>query len=188
MAGVDVSTNGHAPTEEDAPSGWRWYAPRVIGVTAFVFMVVFWIYVFANGSSIRHPDDFDDPAFSEAAEAVCAARQDAIAALPPATSAGSPAERSDLVDLGTDQLALMLDEVDNLAAPADPDGAAGLALWLDDYKLYINDRRAWADTLRSGEDAPFLVSGNDQGVRVTDMLITFAEVNDMASCAPSGDV
>ena len=60
--------------------------------------------------------------------------------------------------------------------------------WLDDWELYLQDRRDWSDILLTGDDPPFLISGNDQQVRVTDLLTTYAEVNDMPSCGPAGDV
>ena len=71
----------------------------MLGVLAFVVITVWWIYVFANGSSVEHPDDFDDAAWTTEAEAVCAARQQAILDLPNAASVSSPQERADLVPL-----------------------------------------------------------------------------------------
>lgn len=199
---VNSSTNGHAPAQDPTdqrradqgydgdtvPAGWRWTFPRALGVVAFLAMAVFWIWAFANRDSIAHPDTFDDPVFTEAAETVCAARQAAIAELPLATTVVDPEERSRLLDQGTEQLVLMIEDLRLLTPPTDPIGAAGVDQWLDDYGLYIQDRRTYADVLATGDDPPFLISGNDQGVRVTDMLGTFAEVNEMASCAPSGDV
>ncbi len=188
MMGMDVLTDQQASPDNLTPTGWRWTLPRVLGFVAFLAMVLFWIYVFANGDSIAHPDTFEDPVFAEAAESVCANRQAAIAELPLATAAVDPAGRSELIDLGTEQLELMLVELDALRPPTDAIGAEGVVQWLKDYELYLNDRRAYSDILAGGDDPAFVLSGNDQGVRVTDMLRTFAEVNKMDSCAPSGDV
>ena len=33
-----------------------------------------------------------------------------------------------------------------------------------------------SDILATGDDPPFLISGNDDGARITDLLTTFAEV------------
>ena len=33
---------------------------RILGIAAFLVIAAWWIYVFANGSSVDHPDDFDD--------------------------------------------------------------------------------------------------------------------------------
>ena len=161
---------------------------RVLGVMAFLAIAAWWIYVFANGSSVEHPDDFDDAAWTARAETVCAAAQQAILDLPNAATVSSPEERAELIEPATVELERMLRELDALGPPATELGAEIVPQWLADYQLYLQDRRDWAAILRSGEDPPFLVSGTDEGVRVTDLLRTFAEVNQMPSCAPSGDV
>lgn len=189
MTGMDTDVMNEYPRQEDmVPTGWRTTVPRVLGVIAVLVMAVFWIYVLSNGDSIDHPDEFDDPVYTVAAEQICADRQAAIAELPPATAAEDPLDRSVLLEQGTEELAAMVDELRSLAPPTDPKGADGVVQWLDDYELYLGDRRAYAEVLAGGEDPPFVISGNAQGVRVTDMLTTFAEVNAMESCAPSGDV
>lgn len=186
---VDIDTDDQYPRQQDrAPRGWRSTLARGLGVVAVLVMVVFWIYVLTNGNSITHPDEFDDPAYVEAAERICADRQAAIAELPPATAAEDPIDRSILLEQGTRELEAMVAELRTLEPPTDAKGAAGVVQWLDDYELYLDDRRDYAEILASGDDPPFVISGNDQGVRVTDMLTTFAEVNRMESCAPSGDV
>lgn len=151
-------------------------------------MLPVWIWVLANDDSIAHADTFDDPIFVAAAEGVCAPRQANIADLPLSTAVENAIERGELLELGTSQLELMVAELGQLALPTDPKGADGVRQWLKDYELFLNDRHVYANVLATGEDPPFLISGNDQGVRVTDMLTTFAEVNEMFSCAPSGDV
>ena len=160
---------------------------RVLGVLAFVVITVWWIYVFANGSSVEHPDDFDDAAWTTEAEAVCAARQQAILDLPNAASVSTPQERADLVELATAELDQMVRELAALGPPATSKGAEIVPQWLADYEIYLQDRRNWTEVLRTGDDPPFLISGNADGVRVTDLLGTFAEVNEMRSCAPAGD-
>ncbi len=193
MTGMDAKTNGHAPHDdpggqETVPLGWRWSFPRFLGFAVFLFLVVFWIWAFANRDSIAHPDTFDDPVFVEAAESLCSVRQANIAELPLAGAVENAVERGEVLDLATDQLELMVAELAQIALPTDPKGAAGVPQWLTDYDLFLNDRRVYADILVTGEDPKFLISANDQGVRVTDLLTTFAEVNEMPSCAPSGDI
>ena len=161
---------------------------RVLGVIVFIGIAVWWIYVFANGSSVEHPDDFEDDTWTASAEALCAARQQAILDLPNAATVSSPPERADLVELATAELDRMVRQLDALGPPATAKGAEIVPQWLADYELYLQDRRNWTEVLRTGDDPPFLVSANAAGARVTDVLTTFAEVNDMASCGPSGDV
>lgn len=192
MSAMDATANGQTaprPSDDDVlPTGWRWSVPRFLGVAAFLGMAVFWAWALANGNSVAHPDEFDDPVFTEAAETVCAARQAAINELPLATAADTPQGRSELIELGTAQLDAMVNELSRLAPPTDPQGASGVEQWLADYQLYLNDRRRYADVLATGDDPPFVISGTAEGVRVTDLLTTFADVNNMRSCGPSGDV
>lgn len=188
MAAMEASTNGHHADDEELPEGWRWSLPRALGIAAFLGLAIFWIWAFQNTDSIPHPDEFDDPVFVTAAEGVCAERQAAILAMPNATTVRNAEERSVLVEAGTQELARMVAELNRLDTPTDPKGADGVERWLTDYELYLNDRRVYADILATGDDPPFKISGNADGVRVTDLLRTFAEVNEMPSCAPSGDV
>lgn len=187
---MDATTNGHdraepAETDDDEAQGSTVF--RTLGVIAVLCMAAFWIYVFANGDSIEHPDEFDDPAFVASAETICAKYQSAIAELPGATSATGPVERSVLVAQGTAELERMVAELAQLELPTDPKGASSFPQWLEDYDLYISDRETWTAQLAAGEDEAFLLSANAQGGRVTDLLTTYAEVNEMPSCAPSPD-
>ena len=189
---MDPKTNGqrHADRadEDDGPTGWRWRLPRALGILAFLVIATFWIYVFANGSSVPHPDEFDDPTFIEAAESLCAERQQAIADLGTPAAVENPQERAVLLRAATVELRQMVAELADLPDPIDPKGASGVPMWLADYEIYLQDRDNYAELLEAGEDPAFVISGNAQGVRVTDLLTTFAEVNDMRSCGPSGDV
>lgn len=199
---MDASTNGHhntdtsPKTDEDehlrdsqVPEGWRWTLPRYLGMAAFLGMALFWIWAFANRDSIEHPNQFDDPVFQEAAEAVCAARQAELAELPLATAAEDPEERGVLLQQGTAILENMLDDLRDLGLPSDAEGATTIPLWLADYEIYMNDRRTYAEVLADGRDEAFLLSASESaGGRVTDVIDTYAEVNGMRSCAPSGDV
>jgi len=195
MAAMDPTTNGHDRTphphdvENAMPDVWHWSTARVIGMAAFLGLTIFWIWAFANRDSVAHPDEFDDPVFVVAAEALCADRQAVIAGFPLATAAEGAIERGLLVEQGTEQLARMVAELRSLPLPADPKGADGVGRWLTDYEIYLEDRRAYAEILATGDDPPFLISASaSEAARVTDLLTTYAEVNEMSSCAPSGDV
>jgi len=156
-------------------------------MAAFLAIVVFWVWVFANRGSIAHPDEFDDEPWLQAAEAVCIVRQETISALPNPATVDGPVERGELVALGTHELEQMIDELHALGLPSDAHGAESVPQWLADYELYLQNRRDWSEVLLTGDDPPLRISGTDEGVRVTDLLGTFAEVNDMPSCAPSAD-
>lgn len=183
---IDTATDD---LDDGYVGGFRW--SFALGAAAFLAMALFWVWVFQNGASVSHPDEFDDATFIEQAESLCSKRQAIITSIPNGATAEDAIERSGLVQQGTRQLELMVSELHELAEmspPTDPKGAEILPLWLADYEIYLNDRRVYADILATGEDPPFLISGNATGDRVTDGLTTFAEVNNMRSCGPSGDV
>ena len=190
MASMDAESNGDVPDDFYLPSGWKGNLWRGLGVTAVIGMIVFWIFAFSRTDSVPHADEFDDPAFVEAAVAVCTPRQAAIAELPLATTVDNPFDRAELVDAGTAELQQMIDELAELAPPSDPQAADGVVKWLRDYEVYLDDRRNYSALLNTGESPAFVLSSSaDQdGVRVTDLLTTFAEVNEMEVCGPSGDV
>lgn len=171
---------------EDEPKQGLTFA-RVLGVAVFLAMIAMWIWVFANRGSIKHPDEFADTAWIASAETVCAERQATIATFANPATVDTAEERARLLNAGTRELEAMVTDVAALGLPTDAKGAELVPQWLDDYELYLQDRRNWSAILETGDDPPFLISGNDEGVRVTDLLSTFAEVNNMASCAPSGD-
>ena len=147
----------------------------------------FWVWAFANRDSIAHPDTFDDPVFTVAAESICSRFQANIAEFPLAASVDGPIERAGLIRLGTAELEAMVAELRALELPTDAKGNASVPQWFADWDLYLSDRHSYTETLAAGNDDPFLLSLNQNGARVTDALGTFAEVNTMASCSPSGD-
>ena len=96
------------------------------------------------------------------------------------------AERADLVDNENAILRAMLDELDDLDRPGGEEGE-WVALWLDDWRTHIDDRQAWADGLRVGDDRPFTETDR-AGEQISKVVDNFAEVNDMDSCVTTGDV
>ena len=96
------------------------------------------------------------------------------------------AERGDLVDSATDVVEQMLDDV-VAVTPADDKGAAIVPDWEADYRTYLEDRRAYADVLRTGRNEPFTETAVD-GIPISDKLERFAGDNEMPSCAPPIDL
>jgi hypothetical protein len=190
MVAMNATSDADDPYEPRPRDGLRGWIPQILGIAAFLAMVIFWIYAFSNTDSVAHKDEFTDPEFASAATAICSERQAAIAELPLATSVNDPLERADLVALGTHQLEQMVADLGELTPPADPEAAEGVSKWLTDYERYLQDRRNYSELLSTGEDPAFVISQSESrpGVRVTDLLTTFAEVNDMLPCGPSGDV
>lgn len=196
-----MTQNGSLPHRPDAqrpdvdygddihpPPGWRWNIARVLAAIVVGAMAIFWIVVFITDPEISHPDEINDPVFSESAEAVCASALERIGELPPAQRAESPEERGVVLDLATDELDTMIRGLSEVEPPEDPEAADIVEQWLADYAVYSTDRRDYAADLRAGLDTDFRISGNDDGVRITDLIDTFAAVNAMESCRPPGDV
>ena len=67
--------------------------------------------------------------------------------------------------------------------PTDEKGQAIVPAWEADYRTLLDDRYAYADRLRSGENVPFTETAVD-GVPITERIETFADDNEMPSCAP----
>jgi hypothetical protein len=96
-------------------------------------------------------------------------------------------ERADIVDRATDVIEAMLDDV-VATTPADAKGREIVPMWEAEYRIYIDNRRDFADDLRrTGENLPFYES-TEQGIPVSERLETFAADNDMSSCAPPRDL
>jgi len=180
---------------------------RYIGVSAFLLMALFWVWVFWRGTiGIPHPDELDVPKseaavdveaatpdqqaalrFIQSADAVCAATQAEINQLPFAAGVEDFAERADILDAATALLDTMVQELDGVAKPSAVEEQVNAGKWIDDYNQFLDDRRTYASVLRSGDDPPFEISARD-GRRVTDYIVNFAEVNNMYSCVPPGDL
>jgi hypothetical protein len=160
-----------------------------IGLSVVVLLLcVMWVYAFflSPRESINRVGDRQ---WSSRAESVCRAARLDILALSDMRRIKSSADlmvRADLVDRATSLLERMLNEVFTVQ-PTDPKGLAISALWREDYKIYLNDRREYISILRRGENPPFAESRTD-GIPVSEKLGTFARANDMDSCAPPIDL
>ncbi len=149
-----------------------------------------WIYAFLFASK-EAVNKIGDEAWTKRAESRClVAREERLALADyrlindPGT--GGLARRAELVDEATDTLARMLDDLRS-QIPADPKGRALIPLWLGDYDTYVADRRAYADQLRSGINAPFAET-TFEGLPLAERIATFAGDNRMPSCAPPIDL
>ena len=82
----------------------------------------------------------------------------------------------------TDLLGAMLDDIEAVP-PSDEKGQAIVPDWIDDYRTLLDDRYAYADRLRAGDDGPFVETAVN-GVPITERIETFAGDNEIPSCAP----
>jgi hypothetical protein len=96
------------------------------------------------------------------------------------------AERAAIVDEATTIVESMLDDV--VAVPPNDDkGLAIVPQWEADYRTYLENRRAFTERLRDGQNEPFTETAVD-GIPVSEKLEQFAGDNDMPSCAPPHDL
>ena len=167
------------------PEGHRARPGRLILVAVVAGLIGMWFYAFLLAPS-GNPDRMEDRTWPTSAERRCAEARDAIDALPPAYQSGSPFERSDYLEKGTEILKNMVSDLGSL-----PGGSASdrdlAARWLEDWEVYLSDRQAHVKRLRSEGDVRPLLSALSDGSSMLERMNGFARVNDMESCLDPGD-
>lgn len=163
---------------------------RIAALGALVVFIVFWTWAlfFAPKEPINR---FEDRAWAERAEEVCAELQERRADLADfrrfdPTDPELMRQRADLIDASTDIVEEMIDRISS-TLPTDPKGAELVPLWVADYREYLGNRRAYAELVRQGVDEPFREARRDN-LPVTERLEVFATDNAMGSCAPPRDI
>ena len=160
---------------------------RVVITLIVVGMVSMWGYVvylaFGPGRA-SSPDELEDPTFATAAEARCGEALDRVAELQPANEAQSAAERAVVLAEANEQFSAMLDDLDRLV-PGGEDGEI-VTEWLADWRIYVDDREAYAVALADDADARLFVSAKG-GQQVTDYIDQFAKDNAMPACSTPAD-
>jgi len=195
--------------EFDPDDSWfSWNVGRVLGAGTFLLLAVMWTLLFIRGRGVSHPDEMNFPdvndrvAVAEAtdeqlaalhfvteADAICAQTQALIDDLPSAAGAETLDDRAELVEIGTAHLEDMIAGLNRVDLPMEANERNISAEWLVDYDRFLDDRWAYAERLRNGDDGPFTVSAKaDAGKRLSDYVVNFAEVNGMWNCVPPGDV
>lgn len=94
--------------------------------------------------------------------------------------------RAQIIDLATDTIENFVEEF-RADMPQDAKGIAIVGLWLDDYEIYIADRRSFASGLRAGSNDQFAETPI-QGLPISEKIATFAAENEMKSCKPPIDL
>jgi hypothetical protein len=178
-----------APHEEieHRPNPWI----RLLLLVVVIGFAAFWVWAlfFASKEAVNR---IDDRAWAERAESICVAANEERNALADflRVDEATPelvARRADIVVTSTDILERMLDDI-VAVEPNDAKGQGIVPLWEDEYRVYLQDRRNYADRLRaSGEYEPFTETPVD-GIPISERLATFAGDNEMSSCAPPIDL
>jgi hypothetical protein len=163
---------------------------RAVIAVAISLIFAMWVYALFFASK-EVANEIADQEWTKRAELICkeaAKERIELADFRPLNEAGANAleERATLVDLATDTLDRMIEQLER-TSPTDPKGQELIPLWMSDYKTYIADRRAYADELRLGINVPFGESIL-MGIPLSEKIATFAADNAMASCKPPMDL
>lgn len=164
---------------------------RVLLTVVVAIFVAFWTWAlfFASKEAINK---IDDTGWAARAEAICVRATEDRLALANLTRIDQPTpelirQRAALVDESTDILERMLDDL-VAVEPFDEKGQDVVPLWEDDYRIYLGDRRRYAEQLRaSGDNLPFYETAID-GLPISERIATFAGDNEMSSCSPPIDL
>ena len=152
-----------------------------------VAMVVLWVYAFFIAPS-GNPDRLGDRSWPELAQQRCLEARAVIDTVPLAADATSPADRADDLDQATDALVDMVADLALLPDGIDDDREL-IGMWLEDWAVYISDRRTHADRLRLEGDVKPLLTALPSGTgSVLKRMNGFARVNDMEACLDPADV
>ncbi|MFM7046729.1 MAG: hypothetical protein ACKOXX_02345 [Actinomycetota bacterium] len=165
-------------------------AGRIILSVICLAIAAMWVYAFVFASK-EAVNKIGDEAWTQRADQRCLiAKQERLALadyrLIDDPGTGGLARRAELVDEATNTISRMLDDLRG-SMPTDPKGQALIPQWLADYDTYVADRRAYADQLRRGDNAPFSET-TFEGLPLAERLATFAGDNRMPNCAPPIDL
>ena len=161
----------------------RFISRFVIGI-CIVGLLVMWIYAFGFASK-ESVNKIGDQKWTARAEEICKKAEEqrlALVDLRQISDAGANAltERAAIIDEATDTLDNAVKEISAIS-PTDEKGKAIVPLWIADYKTLIQDRRDYANQLRTGVNASFSES-MFEGLPISEKISTFAADNRMTSC------
>jgi hypothetical protein len=157
------------------------------GIGFFVLMALFWVAIFSGAFTHRNPDKLYDEAWVAKAAKICAPAATTVKNLPNASTSKTPADRSRLLDRGTAALEPMVADLDALPTPERASDRTVVTGFLADWKIYLQDRRNFAEALLTDPKAEPLMS-EVHGGWVSDAIDTMAKANDIIDCATPGDM
>ncbi len=167
----------------------KYFVRGVLGLVV-ALITAMWVYglFFASRQAVNK---FDDQAWVQKAQARCLIAEQqriALADYRIVDDLGSDAtvKRAEIIDSATDTIESFVVEF-RANLPRDAKGKAIVGLWLDDYEIYIADRRSFADDLRSGVNLQFSETPVD-GLPLSEKIATFAAENEITNCKPPLDL
>ena len=161
----------------------------VLSIT-IALIVVMWVYglFFASKQAVNKFDDRNWAAKAQARCLIAEVDRKALADYRIVNDLGKNAlaERAAIIDRATDTIEDFVKEF-RVDLPNDPKGKAIVSLWLDDYRIYIADRRSFTDDLRNGVNKRFAETPL-QCLPISEKIATFAADNEMSYCKPPIDL
>lgn len=171
--------------EESRRSPWG-LVGRVAIVVLVLGIIAMWGYAFFGEPYV--PGRLGDTSFPTAAQPVCDATMVKIQALPRANETPNASDRAAVVDRGTTYLDEMIGDLRTRIPAAQPEGEA-VRQWLDDWAIYVNDRREYTAALRVDPLTRFAVTQSPRdNTQITKAVDRFATINKMPACATPDDV
>lgn len=152
---------------------------------------VMWVYafVFAPRESINRIGDDDWKARSQAtclqAENDRFALQD-LSKMDP-TDSEAMKKKAAIVAKATDSLEAAINKIAQ-DSPSDEKGKALVPMWIEDYRKYIKDRRAFVQDLLTSTRRPYFAETEVEGIPISERIAKFARENDMKACQPPLDL
>lgn len=202
MTGTDSAGDRRPGT-----GGRRWTTGRVLAAAAVAASFVFWVWAFTPWARRENPARIDDRGFAAIADARCADLQTFIATLPPARPETALRQRADQVRTGTEAVESLIADLRasaaGLSTVTDSNGPPDSELvgsWLEDWGVYVADRRAYESSLEAAASAePDGAAGQNADIRFllsdvapvgiyTERMDGFARLNNMDNCQIPGDV
>lgn len=163
---------------------------RLSILIACIFIGAMWVYAFVFASRESINKIYDDE-WSARSQTRCEQSATERTALTDMTRIDeddpqSLAIRADLVDRATDSIEEMVNDIE-ADKPSTEKGLALVPKWINDYRTYIEDRRDYANELRTGALPTFSETLVDE-VPVSERLGKFARENEMRACQPPFDL
>lgn len=178
---TDVPPEADGPLPRRQATVWTY-----LGVATVLAVAIMWIWIFSGGPRKVNPDRVADREWTDRAEATCRATMDDVDERAAPAGEQRAGQRADAIDASTDDLEAMLASLADPLPSSDADRQV-VEPWLTDWRSLLNDRRQYADALREDPGARFLTTEKFSD-GLDNVIGTFADVNDMPSCGPAGDV
>lgn len=163
---------------------------RTAQILAVAFMAWMWFYAFVLAPR-ESANNIADKPWSMLSEEICAKAKSERSALSDLKKIdpNDPEvvkEKARIVDLATDTVERTLEQIER-NVPSTEKGKELVPEWIRDYRQYVQDRRDYAESLRTGKISEFAES-QVEGVPISERLGKFARENKMPSCQPPRDL